>query len=81
MIEKFRLKVTQCQETIGTRRIYSYFENQAVSISVNAHDRNLSINKFIRESTTATSQNDLWHAMKAFKKALYKIGNGPQSFV
>ena len=74
-------RLTQRHETIGTRRVYSYFENQAVSISVNAHDRNLSINKFIRESTTATSQNDLWHATKAFKKALYKIGNGPQSFV
>ena len=73
MIEKFRLKVTQRQETIGTRRIYSYFEEQAVSISADAHDRNLSIKKFICVSTTATSQNDLWLAMKAFKKAVYQI--------
>ena len=49
-----------------------------MSISVDADERNLLIKKFICESTTATSQNDLWHAMKAIKKALYKIGNGPQ---
>ena len=65
--------LTQRHETIGTRRVYSYFENQAVSISVNAHDRNLSINKFICESTTATSQNNLWHALNTSPKSKNKF--------
>jgi hypothetical protein len=43
-----------------------------VSVKIYAHDRNLSINKFIKDTHFTTNQNDLWHAVKAIKKAITK---------
>ena len=39
-------------------------------------DRNLSINKFIRESRDSVNQNDTWHCVKAMKTSLTKISAG-----
>ena len=51
-------------------------KNQSVAVGVHAHDRNLSINKFIREECDSESQNDTWHAVKSVKAALKKISCG-----
>jgi hypothetical protein len=45
-------------------------------IGIHCHDRNISINKFIRESTDSVNQNDTWHCVKAMKTSLTKISSG-----
>ena len=70
--------VSQRHELLGTKRLYDHFEKEGVGIRVHAHDRNQSINKFIRETTTATNQNDIWHGIKSLKKSVSKIVSGPQ---
>jgi hypothetical protein len=69
--------ISQRHERIGTENIYKDLKNQEVSIGVHAHDRNLFINKFIREECESESQNDTWHAVKSIKPALKKISSGP----
>jgi hypothetical protein len=59
--------VTQRHEKIGTERIYSYMDEHDTKIGIHCHDRNLFINKFIRESTDSVNQNDTWHCVKAMK--------------
>ena len=68
--------VTQRHEKIGTQRIYSYMDEHDTKIGIHCHDRNLSINKFIRESTDSVNQNDTWHCVKAMKTSLTKISSG-----
>ena len=70
--------VTQRHELIGTKRIYQNIEDHGCSVNIHAHDRNMSINKWIRESTESTSQNDTWHGVKSLKKALSGICSGPR---
>lgn len=41
--------VSQRHETIGTRKIYEDFDNRDISVNVHTHDRNMSINKYVRE--------------------------------
>ena len=50
--------VTQRHERFGTEKIYQHLKNRSVAVGVHAHDRNLSINKFIREECDSESQND-----------------------
>ena len=59
--------MTQRHEKIGTERMYSYMDEHDTKIGIHCHDRNLSINKFIRESTDSVNQNDTWHCVKAMK--------------
>jgi hypothetical protein len=68
--------VTQRHEKIGTERIYSYIDEHDTKIGIHCHDRNLSINKFVRESTDSVNQNDTWHCVKAMKTFLTKISSG-----
>ena len=68
--------VSQRHERIGTERIYEYLAEKEVAVGVHCHDRNLSINKYIREETDATYQNDTWHCVKAVKSALKKVSFG-----
>lgn len=69
--------VTQRHERFGTEKIYQHLKNQNVTVGIHAHDRNLSINKFIREECDSESQNDTWHAVKSVKAALKKISCWP----
>ena len=62
--------MTQRHERFGTEKKYQHLKNQSVAVGVHAHDRNLSINKFMREKYDSESQNDTWHAIKAIKAAL-----------
>ncbi|CAC5410086.1 unnamed protein product [Mytilus coruscus] len=73
--------VSQCHEKVGIVRIYQYMKDKDVHnvrVGVHCHDRNLSINKNIREETETLNQNDTWHCLKAMKTAMKKISSGPQ---
>ena len=61
--------MTQRHKSFGSGNIYKHLKNQSVAV-VHAHDRNLSINKFIREKCDSESHNDTWHAVKSGKAAL-----------
>ncbi|CAC5384549.1 unnamed protein product [Mytilus coruscus] len=67
--------VSQRHERIGTNRVCTYLAEKE-AVGVHCHDRNLSINKYIREETDAINQNDTWHCVKAVKTALKKVAAG-----
>jgi hypothetical protein len=70
---------TQRHEKLGTERMYEYFEQKGVSVRTHAHDRNMSINKYVRDNQVlTTNQNDPWHCIKSLKTAVKGIGSGPQ---
>lgn len=71
--------VSQRHERLGTERIYDYLNEKEVKVNVHCHDRNLSINKFVRELTEAQNQNDTWHCVKSVKAALKKVSSGTKS--
>ncbi|KAK3099354.1 hypothetical protein FSP39_003212 [Pinctada imbricata] len=72
-------RVTQRHEMIGTRRVYQKLAEGDVSVRVHTHDRNMSVNKYVREEQKDTiNQNDTWHGVKSLKKALTKISSGPR---
>lgn len=73
--------ITKRHELLGTRRLYDYFDSYIpsicgpVRISIHAHDRNASLNKFIREECLETlNQNDTWHTAKSVEKEISKVG-------
>ena len=55
----------QRHEKLGTVQIYEHLqthEDGPIPVATHAHDRNLSINKFLREEhPDTTNQNDTWH--------------------
>lgn len=74
---------TQRHELLGTRRLYEYFDSDIPSIGglvrvhVHAHDRNASVNKYIREERPDTlNQNDTWHAAKSVERVINIVGKG-----
>lgn len=76
---------SQRHELIGTKRLYQYFDSDIPSIGgpvrvhIHAHDRNASVNKYIREERPDTvNQNDTWHAAKSVQKAISAVGKGPK---
>ncbi|CAC5410013.1 unnamed protein product [Mytilus coruscus] len=71
--------VSQRHERLGTEKIFNYLHENDVTVNVHCHDRNLSINKYIRENTEAINQNDVWHCVKSVKSALKKVSTGSKS--
>ena len=67
--------VSQRHERIGTDRIYKHLDEKGVAVGVHCHDRNLSINKYVREETDAINQNDTWHCVKSVKTALKEVAS------
>ena len=63
-ITKSQDKVTQRHERLGTPNINENMESKNVSIKIHSHDRNMAVNKFVKEAQFTTNQNDLWHAVK-----------------
>jgi len=57
-------------EAIGTKRLLDFFEAEGVTLKVITHDRNMSINKMVKDTPYTISQNDVWHAIKNVKKAM-----------
>ena len=70
--------ITQCHEKIGTQRIYDYFESQDISIKTHTHDRNMAINKLVKDHPFTQNQNDTWHGVKSMKESLSSIASGPR---
>ena len=71
---------SQRHERLGTERIYQYLKDHSlgpVLVPAHAHDRNLSVNKYIRENEDATNQNDTWHAGKTSGKNVIKCRKRP----
>jgi hypothetical protein len=64
----------------GTQNIYENMESKNVSIKIHSHDRNMAVNKFVKETQFTTNQNDLWHAVKAVKKSVSKRQKCPWNF-
>ena len=82
IITKHDDRVSQRHERSGTEKIKEHFEtcpDGPVSVAVHAHDRNLSVKKYIRENRPFTvNQSDTWHAGKSVEKEISKITKGPQ---
>lgn len=54
-------------------RIYKYLEeDQGKAMNVHIHDRNLSINKFVKDLRGLVSQKDFWHGVKPIKETMLK---------
>ena len=69
--------VSQRHETLGTEMLYQNLDKQNVSVAVHTHDRNMAINKYIRDfQKLTTGQNDTWHSAKVLKKAVAETGSG-----
>ena len=72
----------QRHESLGTQRIYDHLqsqENGSVHIRVHCHDRNASVNKWIRDNRPDTeSTNDTWHAAKNVAKEVRSVCAGPR---
>ena len=76
-ITKEQDTVTQRHEKLGTDKIYQKLEQQNVMIRAHTHDRNMAVNKLVRDSNIV-NQNDVWHAVKALKKLVDSISHGAQ---
>ena len=72
----------QRHESLGTQRIYDHLqsqENGSVHIRVHCHDRNASVNKWIRDNRPDTElTNDTWHAAKNVAKEVRSVCAGPR---
>lgn len=66
-------KQDDIKKKIGTRRIYKYLEeDQGKAMNVHIHDRNLSINEFVKDLRGLVSQKDFWHGVKPIKETILK---------
>lgn len=70
--------VTQRHEKIGTEKIYRDLEAEQVTVQINTNDRNLSINKMVKETVSTTNQNDILYGIKSVKKAMSLVSSGPR---
>ena len=82
-VTRERDAITQRHEFLGTRRLFDYFDSYIsslgcpVRISKHVHDRNASLNTFIREERLETlNQSDTWHAAKSLENEISKVGKG-----
>lgn len=71
--------VSQRHELFGVKQLYKQFDDYGVAIDIHGHDRNASVNKFLRtEQLAVENANDTWHASKGVAKALKHITGGPK---
>ena len=74
--------VAQRHEILGTQRIYGHLQGHPDGpffVHVHAHDRNMAINKYVRENhPDVRNQNDVWHTTKALEKEVSQVSKGPQ---
>lgn len=70
---------TQRHELIGVKRIYEYFDSQAINVKSHAHDNNSSVSKFVVTQRQPTENaKDTWHAAKGISRDAKKISSGAQ---
>ena len=77
-VTKLEDHVTQRHEQIGTAKIYQALETKDVTVRVHTHDRNMAINKFVRNQPPTVNQNDTWHGVKSVKKSMSEVASGPR---
>jgi hypothetical protein len=77
-INKLEDNVTQRHEAIGCSRMYDAFEDNNIKVKEHAHDRNLSINRQIKDKDGVHNLNDRWHVTKPITKGFKKLGKGSQ---
>ncbi|XP_077862653.1 LOW QUALITY PROTEIN: uncharacterized protein LOC144344647 [Saccoglossus kowalevskii] len=71
---------SQRHEMAGVRRFYQWADNKDVPIIVHAHDRSMSVNKFLGDERQDTiNANDTWHVTKQIGKQVKSITTGAQS--
>lgn len=70
---------SQRHEMIGTKRTYEYLDEKGVPVDVHAHDRNESVNKYLKtEQPNVRNANDTWHLTKGINKEIKHICSGPK---
>ncbi|XP_070567203.1 uncharacterized protein [Ptychodera flava] len=68
---------TQRHEMGGVRSFYQWADDNGVQIKAHAHDRNASVNKYLREQRPDVINSlDTWHVTKEIGKQLKKITGG-----
>lgn len=75
-ITKERDPVTQRHELIGVKDFYNYLETVNTPVRIHVHDRNLSVNSYVKKLGGPTNQNDRWHGIKNLKKGIDSISRG-----
>jgi len=67
----------QRHERLGTKKLYQRLDSQHIGVRRHGHDRNGSVNKFVREERPqTTNQNDTWHVSVSVAKELKKVSTG-----
>lgn len=66
---------TQRHEALGCRRMYSDMEAVGVDIAEHVHDRNMSVNKFVK-TRGVRNVNERWHVAKSVTVGVRKLGQG-----
>lgn len=68
---------SQRHELYGTKSLYEKFDSRNVDVRRHGHDRNASINRFIRGNRkNTTNQIDKWHVSVSTEKGMKKIASG-----
>ena len=76
---KFYGPCAQKHELLGTQRIYDYLErheNGSVSVRVHSHDRNMSVQSWVRGDKDTEVTYDTWHASKNMAKEIKCVCTG-----
>jgi hypothetical protein len=75
-INKDDERCSQKHELVGFERMYKDFEENNVNVMNHVHDRNLSVNKRLKQKGTVKNTNDRWHCTRPITSGLRKIGQG-----
>ena len=67
---------SQKHEVVGFERMYENFSRDNIHVGTHVHDRNMSINKRIREGKMARNANDRWHCTRPISGGIRKIAQG-----
>ena len=74
--------VAQRHERIGTENIYEYLEEKDIPVRVHTHDRNMSINRLVKDKShdesSVVNQNDTWHTLRTLRKLVKAVASGPK---
>lgn len=72
--------ISQRHEMFGIKKIYENLTSKNINVRIHSHDRNVSVNKYLREHQTEVSNaNDTWHATKGINRELKKVCGGTRS--
>jgi hypothetical protein len=78
-VTKQEERSSQRHETVGTSRMYDNFAAKGVVVRDHAHDRNVSVNRQIKERGVNNS-NDRWHVAKSVGSDMKKITCGTKKW-